>query len=192
MPMMEDVACLVEPSLKKWREVYKEEKKQKKCAEKVGHLELDPAVYFNVKRPFFVRLSPEDPTYVRTFRMISYGMLKYSPSLRILILRGAGYRLARKLVETNEIRSIDDLPRVFLQQKLGIVDIVEESFNRMKVNLYECMSCYNTTPVGRTLCDFEAGFIQGVMEALIGKNITREVYCWGLGNHFCGFEVIFE
>jgi len=190
MIKMEDITSYVEPLLKKWREVYKEEKRKKHV--KIEYSELDPLMYFNVKRPFFVKLSPEDPTYVRTFRMISYGMLKYSPSMRTLILRGAGYNLARKLVETNEIKSIDDLPRVFLKQKLGLVDIIEESFNRMKVNLYECISCYNIKPVGRTLCDFEAGFIQGVMEALIGKNITREVYCWGLGNHFCGFEVVFE
>ncbi|WP_457754310.1 V4R domain-containing protein, partial [Thermococcus sp.] len=52
--------------------------------------------------------------------------------------------------------------------------------------------CYRAPTIGRTLCDFEAGLIQGVMEELVGKNVTREIYCWGLSNSFCGFEVIFE
>lgn len=174
----------------KWREIYKAEIKGKKKNRKEA--KLIPENYFNIVRPFFMKISPQDKEYVRTFRMISYGMLRYSPSLRTLILRGAGYNLACRLVETGEIKSIDDLPKVFLNQKIGLLDIIDESFNRMKVNIYECISCYQTPPIGRTLCDFEAGLIQGAMENLVGKNITREIYCWGLGYSFCGFEVIFE
>ena len=183
---MEDVDI----SIEKWREIYKAEVKSKKKHRK--EVKLTPENYFDSVRPFFMKISPEDKEYVRTFRMISYGMLRYSPSLRTLILRGAGYNLACRLVETGEIKSIDDLPKVFLNQKIGLLDIIEESFSRMKVNIYECISCYQAPPIGRTLCDFEAGLIQGAMESLVGKNITREIYCWGLGNSFCGFEVIFE
>ncbi len=182
----EDISVLIE----KWRKIYKEEVKSKKKHRE--EIRLTPENYFNVVRPFFVKISPEDRKYVRTFRMILYGMLEYSPSLRTLILRGAGYNLARRLIETGEIRSIDDLPKVFLNQKIGLLDIVDESFSKMKVNIYECISCYRAPPIGRILCDFEAGLIQGVMEELVGKNVTREIYCWGLGNSFCGFEVIFE
>jgi len=183
---MEDIGILME----KWREVYREKVNSKK---RNGEgVTLTPENYFNVIRPFFMKVSPEDKEYVRTFRMVSYGMLEYSPSLRTLILRGAGYNLASRLVESGEIRDIEDLPKVFLNQKIGILDIVDESFNVMKINIYECMSCYKAPPIGRTLCDFEAGLIQGAMEKLIGENVTREIYCWGLGNSFCGFEVIFE
>ncbi|MBC7095391.1 V4R domain-containing protein [Thermococcus sp.] len=175
--------------IKKWREVYKMEIKGGETSQE--RTQLTPEVYFNVKRPFFTHHSPEDREYVRTFRMISYGMLMYSPSLRSLILRGAGYNLAKRLTKIGEIKDIDDLPKVFLEQKIGLLDIIDESFNKMKINIYECISCYQTPPIGRTLCDFEAGMLQGSMEALVGKNITKELYCWGLGNSFCGFEIIF-
>lgn len=189
--MSEDIYYAMESLIEKWRDIYKRETRNGK-QKLSGESSLTPDNYFNVKRPFFMRFSKEDPKYVRTIRMISYGMLQYSPSLRTLVLRGAGYNLAQKLVETNEIKSVDDLPRVFLTQKIGLLDIVDESFSRMKINIYECISCYSAPPIGRTLCDFEAGLIQGAIEALIGKNVTREIYCWGLGNSFCGFEVIFE
>ncbi|MCD6558260.1 V4R domain-containing protein [Palaeococcus sp. (in: euryarchaeotes)] len=176
--------------IEKWREIYKTEVRNRKRMPEVA--QLNPEEYLNVRRPFFTHISPEDAEYVRTFRMVSYGMLSYSPSLRAVILRGAGYNLARRLTGTGEIKSVDDLPRVFLKQRIGLLDIIDESFNKMKINIYECISCYQSPPIGRTLCDFEAGMIQGAIESLIGKNITREIYCWGLGNSFCGFEIVFE
>ncbi|RLF84097.1 hypothetical protein DRN41_06560, partial [Thermococci archaeon] len=81
---MEDVDI----SIEKWREIYKAEVKSKKKHRK--EVKLTPENYFDSVRPFFMKISPEDKEYVRTFRMISYGMLRYSPSLRTLILRGAG------------------------------------------------------------------------------------------------------
>ncbi|NJD99836.1 hypothetical protein E3E26_08600 [Thermococcus sp. LS1] len=176
--------------IKQWRNIYRSEVKEKPS--QLQRNELTPQNYFQVRRPFFAKLFPEDPEYVRTFRMISYGMMEYSPSLRSLILRGAGLKLAKRLVESGEVKSLDDLPKVFLNQKIGLLDILEESFNRIKLNIYECMSCYHAVPIGRTLCDFEAGLIQGIIEELVGRNITREIYCQGLGYSFCGFEVVFE
>ncbi len=179
--------------IREWRGVYKSElRDRKQLRKKVCNTEWDPESYFNVRRPSFVKISPDDHKYVRTFRMVSYGMLHYSPSLRTLILRNAGYDLAHRLVEKKEIKDVDDLPVVFLNQKIGLLDIVNESFNKMEINLYECISCYNAPPIGRTLCDFEAGIIQGALETLIGANVTKEIYCFGLGNSFCGFEVAFE
>ncbi len=188
---MVDVDLQYSDVITRWRKVYRDEVSRMRGRD-LQRSELNPRNYFHVVRPFFKSLSPDDPEYVRTFRMVSYGMLEYSPSMRALILRGAGLELAKRLTKTGEVRSLDDLPRVFLKQRIGLLDLVDESFDRMKVNIYECISCYNTPPIGRTLCDFEAGLIQGTMEELVGKNITREVYCQGLGYSFCGFEVIFD
>ncbi len=177
-------------NLKKWREIYNYEVKKDVTNQKKK--KLTPERYFNVKRPTFGKLSHDDSKYVRTFRMVSYGMLEYSPSLRSLILRDAGYNLAQRFVKKGKIKSLDDLPEVFFKQKIGLFDIVRESLNRMEINIYECISCYDSPVIGKTLCDFEAGLIQGALEKLIGPNITKEVYCCGLGNSFCGFEVLFE
>ncbi len=177
--------------VKCWRKVYRKEVKEKKREEGGGVRSFQLEDYVNVQRPFFSKQFPEDKEYVRTFRMISYGMFRYSPSMRSLILRGAGRELAHKLVEEKRVRDLEDLPLIFLEQKIGLLDIIDESMNTIKVNIYECISCYQAPNVGRALCDFEAGLIQGVIEEIIGKNTTKELYCWGLGNSFCGFEVVF-
>jgi len=97
-----------------------------------------------------------------------------------------------RTVELKVIRSIDDLLHVFINQRIGLLDIIGKSFNNMKIHIYECMSCYGIPNIGMPMCDFEAGVIQGALESLIGKNITKEKYCWGLGYSFCGFEIYFE
>ena len=124
--------------------------------------------------------------------MIIYGMHKYSRPLRSIVMKASGYNLGVMLVDKGIVRSIDDLPEIFVRQKIGILDIVNESLDTMKINIYECMSCYGMLPVGIPMCDFEAGIIEGVLEKLYCRNKTVEKYCWGLGYSFCGFESYFE
>jgi len=159
---------------------------------KGGPSKLGPSYLANVARPFFQGVDPGDSTYVRAYRAVVYGIAEYSTSLRTVMLRSAGRRLGTMLVRRGDVRSVDDLPRVFVLNRIGLLDIVRESFNRTSINIYECMSCYGVKYVGSTMCDFEAGVIEGAMELLVGRNRTREVYCWGLGYPFCGFEVVFE
>lgn len=157
-----------------------------------GVRSLTPNYLTNIHRPFFNRLDPCDSIYVRTHRMIVYGMTKYSKALKAVVMKASGKNLGKLLVSKGVIRSLDDLPEVFIAQRIGLLDILSESTNRMRVNIYECISCSGMRPSGITMCDFEAGVIEGVLEVLIGRNVTKERYCWGLGYSFCGFETIFE
>jgi len=153
---------------------------------------LAPTYLTNIHRPFFNRLDTCDSLYVRTHRMIVYGMTKYSKALKAVVMKASGKNLGKLLVSKGVIRSLDDLPEVFVAQRIGLLDILSESTNKMRINIYECMSCSGMKPSGITMCDFEAGVIEGVLEVLIGRNVTKERYCWGLGYSFCGFEIIFE
>ena len=181
-----------------WRNIYYKEKNIKRAnfRRKVynnGIYRIREGIYpITVHRPTFSSLNPIDKTYIRTYRMIIRGIMNYSLSLMKILMKASGKDLGYSLVEKGAVKSIEDLPKIFLRQKIGLLDIVNESFNTMKINLYECMSCYGTSYIGIALCDFEAGVIEGVLEKLYGKNTTIEKYCWGLGYHFCGFESYFE
>ncbi len=183
-----------------WRKIYYKEKNRKNTKKTSSNRRNNSIMYriteraypVTVHRPTFSSLNPIDKTYIRTYRMIIRGIMNYSISLMKILMKASGKDLGYSLVEKGTVKSIEDLPKIFLRQKIGLLDIVNESFNTMKINLYECMSCYGTSYIGIALCDFEAGVIEGVLEKLYGKNTTIEKYCWGLGYHFCGFESYFE
>lgn len=179
-------------AIKYWRSIALREKNNNDSKREKRLSKPQMYIMVNITRPFFSRIDMNDSKYIRTYRMIIYGMLNYSKSLKTITLRASGYNLGKHLAKRGLIRSIDDLPQVFINQRIGLLDIVDESFNNMKIHIYECMSCYGIPNIGMPMCDFEAGVIQGALDSLIGKNITKEKYCWGLGYSFCGFEVYFE
>ncbi len=187
----DELLPIAEEAIASWREVYVKEKDSKPSPS--GRSEgLSSDYIYGAIRPFFERLSPDDSRYIRTHRMIVFGMMEHSPSLKAVVLKASGKRLAKLLFREGIVRSLDDLPAVFIAQRIGLLDVVKESLNVMRINIYECMSCFGMRSVSTPMCDFEAGIIEGVMEELYGRNATVERHCWGLGNHFCGFEVYFR
>ncbi len=190
--LYEEYLPLIEDAIKSWRMIYHKEKNSRRNnKESIGN-RLGKEYIYGTVRPFFERLSPDDSRYIRTHRMIVFGMMEHSPSLKAVVLKASGKKLAKLLLREGIVRSLDDLPMVFIVQRIGLLDIVDESLNTMKVNIYECMSCFGMKPVFTPMCDFEAGIIEGILEGLYGRNATIEKNCWGLGDHFCGFEVYFR
>jgi len=190
----------IKKSIWRWRKVYYLEKDRecKKCnRNKINNKNTmykinDQNYPFSIRRPFFYKIDRSDHVYIRTYRMVVYGIMQYSKSMKTIVMKASGYNLGKMLVKKRAIKSLDDLPKIFILQRIGILDIVNESLNNININIYECMSCYGMKNIGETMCDFEAGVIEGVLEELYGKNTTIEKYCWGKGDHFCGFEVYFE
>jgi len=188
----EELLPLAEEAIESWRRVYYAERGKPAPNAGLGREGLGPDYIYGASRPFFQAVSSDDHHYIRTHRMIVFGMMEHSPSLKAVVLKASGRKLAKLLLKEGIVRSLDDLPAVFMVQRIGLLDIVKESLNVMKVNIYECMSCFGMRPTSTPMCDFEAGIIEGVMEGLYGRNATVERYCWGLGYRFCGFEVYFR
>jgi len=104
-------------------------------------------------------------------------------------------RILARLVDKGLIKSVsvDDIAKVLLDQRIGIVDVVKESSNRMRVHVYEYMTCSGIPNIGRTVCHFEGGVIAGILTRLMGSEARAiETHCWGKGNRFCGFDVLFQ
>ncbi|MCC6004252.1 MAG: hypothetical protein LM590_07910 [Thermofilum sp.] len=187
----EEVSSKLEESVLYWRKKYFEEV-QLPQPPRPPHKQIRVEDFFVAKRPFFSLLDESDAFYVNIFRSIEYSSLSNNFSSKVVIMRRAGYDLGRKMVESGVVKSLDEAPLALALYRVGLLDIIKEKLNYMKLNIYECISCYGAPNINRTLCDFEAGVLQGILAKLYGPCNVREKYCFGTGYSFCGFEVFFE
>ena len=116
-------------------------------------------------------------------------------ALEDIIGRGAGataYVAGKKLGQNLGITNLDDFLALCSSISLGIVKVPVMTPNRIYVDVYECVTCSGMAPVGRTLCQFEAGIVGGVVQAITGKQTkAKEMTCiGGLGHDSCGVEVL--
>lgn len=116
-------------------------------------------------------------------------------ALEDIIGRGAGataYVAGKKLGQNLGITKLDDFLALCKAISLGNVEVPVLTANRIYVDVYECVTCSGMRPVGRTLCQFEAGIVAGVVQSVTGKPTkAKEMTCiGGLGHDSCGVEVL--
>ncbi len=117
-------------------------------------------------------------------------------ALEDIIGRGAGataYVAGKKLGVNLGITKLEDFLELCKAISLGIIHVPVMTASKIHVDVYECVTCSGMAPVGRTICQFEAGIVAGVVQAVTGKATkAREVTCiGGLGHDSCGVEVLF-
>ncbi|MBA3538240.1 MAG: hypothetical protein H0T79_01305 [Deltaproteobacteria bacterium] len=116
-------------------------------------------------------------------------------ALEDIIGRGAGataYVAGKKLGQNLGITKLEQFLELCSAISLGIVEVPVLTSSRIYVDVYECVTCSGMAPVGRTLCQFEAGIVAGVVQAIVGKPTkAKEMTCiGGLGHDSCGVEVL--
>lgn len=116
-------------------------------------------------------------------------------ALEDIIGRGAGataYVAGKKLGQNLGITKLEDFLALCQAISLGVVEVPVMTASRIYVDVYECVTCSGMAPVGRTLCQFEAGIVAGVVQAVTGKQAkAKEMTCiGGLGHDSCGVEVL--
>jgi predicted hydrocarbon binding protein len=104
---------------------------------------------------------------------------------------GTAYVAGKKLGTSLGLTNLDAFLELCRQLKIGIIKVPIVTQNRIKVDVYECVTCAGLKPVGRTLCHFEGGLIAGVVESVMKKQAkAQEVTCiGGLGHDACGFDI---
>jgi predicted hydrocarbon binding protein len=75
--------------------------------------------------------------------------------------------------------------------KIGILRI--EKFNDESgdfvLTVAEDLDCSGLPPTDEVVCNYDEGFISGIMEAYTGKPYTvREIDCWANGDRVCRFK----
>lgn len=87
---------------------------------------------------------------------------------------------------------ITNLTRTLKEYKIGILRIERadlESF-RFMLTVSEDLDCSGLPVTDETVCDYDEGFIAGILEAYSGKSFdVREVDCWANGDRTCRFSV---
>jgi predicted hydrocarbon binding protein len=104
---------------------------------------------------------------------------------------GTAYIAGKKLGASLGMTKLEDFLNLCRTLKIGIVKVPVLTPNRVRVDVFECVTCSGLAPVGRVLCHFEGGLIAGVVESVVRKKArARETTCiGGLGHEACGFDV---
>ncbi|MGI6665527.1 MAG: V4R domain-containing protein [Christensenellaceae bacterium] len=85
---------------------------------------------------------------------------------------------------------LTNLQRTLSELKIGILRIEQAdltSFN-FTLTVSEDLDCSGLPVTDETVCDYDEGFIAGILEAYSGKVFdVREIDCWASGDRTCRF-----
>lgn len=84
------------------------------------------------------------------------------------------------------------LQRTLKEQAIGILRIEKADMENMEFTLTvaEDLDCSGLPSTDEVVCQYDEGFIAGILEAYTGKPFhVREVDCWASGDRVCRFDV---
>jgi predicted hydrocarbon binding protein len=90
---------------------------------------------------------------------------------------------------------LSQLQRVFKEQAIGILRVEKADFENMcfVLTIAEDLDCSGLPSTDEVVCQYDEGFIAGLMEAYTGKAfLGKEIDCWASGATVCRFDVELE
>lgn len=85
-----------------------------------------------------------------------------------------------------------ELKNVLLEQKIGILRIEKVDVANMEflLTVAEDLDCSGLPFIDKAVCNYDEGFIAGIMQVYTGKEFTvKEIDCWGTGDRVCRFLI---
>ncbi len=160
------------------------------CWENLGDLEIG--------RPHLGGLAP-----VLVYRLMQYALkavltqkLGAAATKEIFIQAGrlAGAEFCRNVLDTHLPldRFFLELGRKLQDWKIGILTIedIEPNTLEMTLTVAEDLDCSGLDVSDQTLCDYDEGFLAGVLAAYTGREFAvEEISCWATGDRVCRFKV---
>ncbi|MCP4673329.1 MAG: 4-vinyl reductase [Desulfobacula sp.] len=106
----------------------------------------------------------------------------------------AGKEFCRNVLDTSLGFSefIADLKDKLMTLKVGILRIEEADEKNLQfmLTMSEDLDCSGLPIFDEAVCDYDEGFIAGILEEYAGKKfIAKEIDCWATGDRTCRFEV---
>ncbi len=86
---------------------------------------------------------------------------------------------------------IADLQKTLKDQKMGIlrVEKVDQEHLEMTLTIAEDLDCSGLPPTDEVICQYDEGFIAGILETYTGKKFfVKEIDCWATGDRVCRFD----
>ncbi|MEG0493270.1 MAG: V4R domain-containing protein [Clostridia bacterium] len=149
-------------------------------------------------------LGEEMPVFV--YRLMQFTLKdelskRYGNQATIEIFRNAGELAGRELA--NHMLNLElplnafvaQLQEVLEKNKIGILRIEEFDVESGKAILTvgEDLDCSGLPITGETVCNYDEGFLAGVLKAYTKKEyIVTEVDCWATGARVCRFEALIK
>lgn len=143
---------------------------------------------------------------VLVYRMLEYSMKeelirRYGRDEQIEIFRSAG-RLAGEYFAKNMLNLaqpldafVNELQEKMREMKIGVLRIedVNEESGKIILTVAEDADCSGLPVLGETVCNYDEGFISGILTTYSGKPYTAiEVDCWATGDRVCRFHATVE
>lgn len=143
-----------------------------------------------------------DEMPVMVFRMVQYSLrdelaARFSEDEVNAILRGAGERAGHEFaihmldLEADLDSFLAQLCASLQQHSMGImrIEAVEEHTGEITLTIGEDLDCSGIPITGKTVCQYEEGFLTGVFSSYTKKAYeVRELDCWATGSHVCRFK----
>lgn len=160
------------------------------CWENLGDLEIG--------RPNLGLMAP-----VLIYRLMQYSLKtvlaeKLGPDETKAIFveagRLAGEEYCRQLLDTqlDLDKFLVELTKKLADWKIGLLEIedIRRDVLEMTLTVAEDLDCSGLPKSDQTLCDYDEGFLAGILKAYIGKDFqVEEIACWALGDRICRFKV---
>jgi len=142
-------------------------------------------------------------TQVAVYRLMQYTMRdvlekKYGAAEANKIFFEAGLLAGKEFCKNTLDRSlpindfISDLTQKLLQFGIGVLRLESadlEKFN-FTLTVSEDLDCSGLPFYGVPVCDYDEGFIAGILHVYSGRNFdVKEIDCWGTGDRTCRFSV---
>lgn len=131
-----------------------------------------------------------------TFRDVMISELGVKKANDIIIKAGrlAGSQFCEHMLncdlDFNEF--VSQLQSVLKEQAIGILRIERVDLEKMRFTLTvaEDLDCSGLPSTSEVVCQYDEGFIAGIMEAYTGKPFkAKEIDCWASGDRLCRFDV---
>ncbi|MBF0451667.1 MAG: 4-vinyl reductase [Candidatus Magnetomorum sp.] len=141
-------------------------------------------------------------THVAVYRLMQYTIRdvlikRFDPQVASSILYDAGksaginycLNILDKSMELNEF--VAALQESLKNFGVGILrfEKIDLEKNSFVLSVAEDLDCSGLPMINETVCDYDEGFIAGILEEYTGKAFNvKEVDCWATGDRVCRFE----
>jgi uncharacterized protein len=145
-----------------------------------------------------------DQTFVLVYRLMEYCFkdvmskelgLEKTSELFVKAGKLAGEQFCKNVLDISLpfkdfIASLQD---ILIKMNIGILRIEEADIDSMSftVTVSEDLDCSGLPLYGDTVCDYDEGFLEGILSVYTGKSFkVNEVDCWATGDRTCRFKII--
>ena len=140
---------------------------------------------------------------VSVYRMLEYSLkeelrARFGKEEQIALFRGAGRRAGAYFAKTyldlhqDMDAFVSQLQRKLAEMKIGVLRIesIDETTGRIHLTVAEDADCSGLPILGETVCNYDEGFLSGVLSTYTGKSYSAvEIDCWATGDRVCRFRV---